>query len=521
MPRDWTRRSVVLGSLALTTGCLRTAEPEETGEETTASADENTSENDDAGGGSGGEETTTTTGPDPTEAAFAFDYVRASDGPELRVVYSSGPTLDGTAVTLAAAGGSETWSSLTGGAETLEPGDTATLAGGLDGGDWPLRPTQSVELRYQSDDGTTRVGQFNTGGAAESRLFEPSNSGRNADVVGGASAEVAWTRTVDRVVNQPAVRDGVVYYGTYDRHFHARSLETGETLWTFDAPAPDITDDDATIATTPAVTEDAVYIGPGNSAVGFRLDRETGEVEWERADIGMYSPTVVDGSVYVGGGSGVTAVDAETGEVKWQKDIGWVSDGAMAVADGRVLAAVDTGIVCLSADTGEEQWVFFGGDLENPANPSAADGTVFAAAGAGGGQLVALDLADGSKQWTVDTGASLTRNTPLVGREAVFVLSDSMQPAIVAVDQSDGTVRWNAEDGGAGTAGGSNGALYHFASTGGVAARSQATGDRLWTLSEDDAPGPGTPIAVADGFLVYASRIGDEQYQMVALRERT
>jgi outer membrane protein assembly factor BamB len=516
MSKRWTRRSVVAGTLALSTGCLRLAGSETEDEQPASEGD--TTEGDggtDATTAADTEGEATTTASPPTDAEFAFRYSLAGLK-DLRVQYVSGPEVAASDLRVVVGESSVPWTDL-GGDGAVESGDTVTLTGDADGLTWPVPPATPVTVTYIGSDEPTPLVRFNTGGSSAAKSVTPANTGRNADVVGGKRVERVWSTEVGRIDSQPAIRDGVVYVGTYNRKFHALSLETGEILWTFDAPAPEIVSDSTTIAATPAVTEDAVYVGRGNSGVGFRLDRETGEVDWRQEQMGMYSPTVVDGTVYGGGGAGVTAVDAVTGEVEWRREVGWVSEGAVAVADGRVVAAPDSGLVCLSADTGDEEWVYFDG-MEHPPNPAVADGTVYAVGGEASGDLVALALEDGSEQWTYETPFDRSGSTPIVGPETVVAFPTYGGEA-VAVAQSGEEERWSGANGAAVA---SNSSLYAPSSqTNGVAAWSLVTGQQLWRTDSEQSTGVSCPPAAAEGYVVYAERISDEQYQMVALRERT
>ncbi|WP_254280588.1 PQQ-binding-like beta-propeller repeat protein [Haloarcula marina] len=502
-----TRRSLLLGVLSLSAGCLRGSQP-------TDQTDEDT-ETDEPTGTSGG---TNETPQQLGESAFSFSYEIGAVPPELTVRYDTGPALSTANLQLVVDGTTLPWAELKGSSGDIEPGQAVTLTDGPNGLDWPLTPAAPVSVQYVSDGATTVLGQFNDGGAAAMKSAVPSNTGRNPDVVGGTRVEEAWTAEVGRVIQQVAIRDGTVYYGTYDRHFDARSLETGELQWEFDAAAPDIVSDDATISTVPAVTDDAVYLGAGNSAVGYRLDRETGDVEWE-AEIAAFSPTVVDGTVYIGGGSGVMAVDAESGDVLWQKGIGWVADGAVAVAEDKVIAATRNGLVCQSAETGEEEWVYFGAGQENPPNPVVDDGTVYGVGGQGSGTLFALDIDDGSESWVLDLPVDRVDRTPIVGTETIFVCTQSSRQGIFAVDRSSGDIQWRGENLYGMQAFASESSVYTAGNPDGVAALDATTGNALWEFAPDSSGDVVSPIAAAEGYVVYVEKSGD-RYELRALRER-
>ena len=129
---------------------------------------------------------------------------------------------------------------------------------------------------------------------------------------------------------------------------------------------------------------------------------------------------VVDGTVYVQGGSGVVvAIDADTGATRWTSAASGFNIGpfGVAVADGRVFAdAGSNGVLALDQNTGTELWrtklattPTLGVDIQ----PTVFDGLVFASTvpvsidgiftPGDRGVLYALDAATGAVRWTFDT----------------------------------------------------------------------------------------------------------------------
>ncbi len=151
----------------------------------------------------------------------------------------------------------------------------------------------------------------------------------------------AYDKSAAPVRSQPAVVDGVAYFGGPDGKFYARDARTGAERWTTDlagiAPGarPAIPWDG------PAVAGGRVYFGDIRGYV-YSLDRRTGRVEWARqvdaheAATVTSSPIVHDGLVYVGTSSGenvdprgrdypcctfrghIDALDARTGDLVWR-----------------------------------------------------------------------------------------------------------------------------------------------------------------------------------------------------------
>src|SRR5262245_52377675 len=78
------------------------------------------------------------------------------------------------------------------------------------------------------------------------------------------------------VTSTPVVRDGIVYYGSWDGAAIAVDAVTGTQLWKTQLIGPGAPNH---ISHTPYVTEDTIYIG-GLGGVLWALDRATGSKVW-------------------------------------------------------------------------------------------------------------------------------------------------------------------------------------------------------------------------------------------------
>lgn len=97
---------------------------------------------------------------------------------------------------------------------------------------------------------------------------------------------------------------------------HTITADNAGTLavaWTFDAGG--------FVAGTPAVAEGRAYVVSARGA--YALDAETGAVIWQNAAAGgTSSPTLVDGKLYIDGGSAtLLRLDAATGAEEWRATI--------------------------------------------------------------------------------------------------------------------------------------------------------------------------------------------------------
>ena len=301
--------------------------------------------------------------------------------------------------------------------------------------------------------------------------------------------DVLWSFETDLGVMKsgPTIVDGTVYVGTRDGVVYAVEEATGELEWAF------LTD--GIINPSPTVVDDRVFIASNDNAVyALETDPDWEEGSWEDDDhiwrfetdeeeIGFDihhiwgSPTVVDGSVYVGNNSGfLYAIDAETGEQEWRFDEpeDWIT-AAPTYAGGTVYVGTgwngfDTDVYAVDAETGEQEWSFeANGEVGSSA--TVADGTVYVGSHlteqADGNSVVpmaeladaetgrrragfrptfeffgwlhAIDAETGEEEWTVDAG-EWVRGSPTYDDGTVYI--GSFDGLFHALDGESGEPVW-------------------------------------------------------------------------------
>jgi polyvinyl alcohol dehydrogenase (cytochrome) len=183
---------------------------------------------------------------------------------------------------------------------------------------------------------------------------------------------------------------GVVYIGTGQAYalpapprsdaLLAIDLRTGEEVWSTQFTAGDAwtithpTGLDADVGAMPNLftVEGADAVGVGDKAGTYRaLDRETGEILWERplTEGGlqggvMASAAVADGTVYVASNDKsqdavLAALDADTGEEVWRADLGAHVTGPLTWANDVIYVSDDSGrIAAYAAADGERLWAY-------------------------------------------------------------------------------------------------------------------------------------------------------------------
>lgn len=195
---------------------------------------------------------------------------------------------------------------------------------------------------------------------------------------------------------------------------------------------------------SPTVVDGTVYVGGSdrNSYV-HALDATDGTIEWSSRTGGSVrpSPQVVDETVYVGNdGGNLYALDAETGDIEWEFETGRNWSSSPTVASGTVFVGdTDSVVYAVDTETGEKEWHFETDDAIYT-SPTVLDGTVFI--GSNDHRAYALDAETGEKQWEYDTG-DLVRAAPTVSNGLVFVGSDN--GIVHALDTETGSVEWETE----------------------------------------------------------------------------
>lgn len=205
------------------------------------------------------------------------------------------------------------------------------------------------------------------------------------------------------VGSSPAVSGGVVFVNSFDGNFYAIDAATGARKWSFatqgerrntwpgingTAPRTETMPDPWDFfLSSPAVADGVVYFGSGDRHV-YALDAATGALRWEFETGGVVhaSPAVADGRVYVGSfDGGFYALDAQTGALLWkfQTDTSEATHlmvgipGSATVADGTVyFGCRDANLYALDAATGALRWKYANNSSWVIATPVVVEGRV-------------------------------------------------------------------------------------------------------------------------------------------------
>lgn len=279
--------------------------------------------------------------------------------------------------------------------------------------------------------------------------YDARNTGANQNATGPKrNVEELWRfETGSWVECSPAVVNDTVYVTSRDRNVYALSASEGTERWRFETGIGETDSEDtyaseAVMRSSPTVVDGTVYVGGGNYELRgddgateyvanhsyvYALDAETGDLEWRFQPEAptQSSPTVVDGTAYFGCQTGnVSAVDAADGRERWRFSGDGESTGKItatpAVWDDTVYVGTWGGtIYALDARDGSVVWRYETNDPVS-ASPAVHDGTVYVGLN-GGGPVVALTAKNGKMQWEYPTQGSVVASSPAVADGIVFV----------------------------------------------------------------------------------------------------
>lgn len=199
----------------------------------------------------------------------------------------------------------------------------------------------------------------------------------------------------------PNIAGGRVFVGTRDRTALAVDIESGTEAWS--APV------DGEVTTSPAVADGVVFLAGEDPQTGrsrlYALDADEGRVVWSYSPpgitAGVSSPTVVDGTVYVGfGDATVRAFDARSGALRWTQPVRapFSQLAGLAFADASVFALdFGGGVYRLDAGTGRPAWDYQFPSLASWGSPLVAGGYVYV--GLDDGTIAAIDTDSGHLVW--------------------------------------------------------------------------------------------------------------------------
>ncbi|HSE52205.1 MAG TPA: PQQ-binding-like beta-propeller repeat protein [Gemmatimonadales bacterium] len=281
---------------------------------------------------------------------------------------------------------------------------------------------------------------------------------------------VAWKfLTKGRVISSPVVSGGLVVVGSTDGSLYGINRADGTQRWKFDTKGP--------VMSSPAIANGLVYVSSVDGNI-YAVDSATGAQRWVFAtkgerrftapgihgaiprtermpdpfDVFLSSPTVANGTVYIGSGDQhVYALDAGTGALKWSFATGDVVHAAPALANNTVyIGSWDRNLYALDAATGKEKWRYITGNdttiynqIGLASSPAVAGGMVFV--GGRDGKFHAVNAETGKPVWMHDNRGGWTIASPAV-RDGVVYFPTSDGTRFKALEAATGVVKFDLQN---------------------------------------------------------------------------
>lgn len=247
--------------------------------------------------------------------------------------------------------------------------------------------------------------------------------------VNAENSQLLWTLEASApVLGAVAIADGTAYIGASDHTFRAIDLKTGKLLWAY-------TDVLGYIETRPLLTDGKVIFGAWDNTL-YALDQQTGREcwKWTHGLPGIhYSPAAVwpvatDDKVFIADPKrALTAIDLQTGQTIWRTFQSQVRESIGLSEDGQRIYAktMNDSIVCYAADGKEarELWATNAGfGYEHaPSMLPEKEGIVYTSTN--DGLICALDGLTGRIRWQHKVGNSLINTVVPLGHGALLVSS--------------------------------------------------------------------------------------------------
>jgi outer membrane protein assembly factor BamB len=280
--------------------------------------------------------------------------------------------------------------------------------------------------------------------------------------------------------SSPAVVDGVVYVGSWDRNLYAIDAKNGGFIWKY------ATED--VISSSPCVWNELAFVGSDDRLL-YALNRETGRIVWSAPTRGrvISSPRAAHGYVFVGSDDHcLYNFEARTGRLVWKYQTDSYVRSSPAVSEEYVyFGSDDTNVYAIEIRSNRLKWryrtrrqvisspllyeglVFFGsvdrtfyavdakagwGVWQHRArnsifsSPAVSESLGLVCYGATDNCVYAIDYSRGPPPvWTYETGGKVWSSSPVVTKEAVYV--GSGDGYLYSLDVRTGEMRWKFDTG--------------------------------------------------------------------------
>jgi len=270
-----------------------------------------------------------------------------------------------------------------------------------------------------------------------------------------------WDHKINNMtdISVPAVTDNVVYFradnGYNVGYVYALNVKNGNLQWRTNVNGIGLS--------SPAINDGILYVGGGNDFF-YALNAANGETIWKHttdANIAWGSPAVVNGVVYVGADDGnLYAFNAKNGDLLWKYNVGVDRWPSVAVDNGVAYTSSNAGTVCAVNETnGNLIWEYdttppeYISQEQNGVQglpfPVACDnGVVYVTCefiiptlDRGWPLVYALNATTGSKIWNLTINISSNDMSAPVIADGVLYMNTFY--GIIALNTQNATAEWN------------------------------------------------------------------------------
>ncbi len=160
------------------------------------------------------------------------------------------------------------------------------------------------------------------------------------------------------IESSPLLKDGILYFGSWDNKVHAIRAKNGKEVWSYET--------DERVNTSPAYSKGRVFVANQAGNV-YALNARSGKLVWQAESAASplgareffyASPTVAYGRVFIGNSDGTMfAFGAKSGKTLWARPLGTYIYSAAAAYDQKVyVGTYDGKFFALDAATGDTRW---------------------------------------------------------------------------------------------------------------------------------------------------------------------
>lgn len=254
-----------------------------------------------------------------------------------------------------------------------------------------------------------------------------------------------WSFAAERrIVGTPAVADGVIVFGSADKHIYGVSARDGKLLWTLKASAP--------VLGAVAIADGTAYIGASDHT--FRaINLKSGELLWAYTGVKGYietRPLLADGKVIFGAWDNTLyALDQQTGREcwKWTHGLPGIHYSPAAVwpvaANGKVfIADPKRALTAIDLRTGQTVWRTFQSQVRESIGLSEDGQRIYAKTMNDSIVCYTTQKQEANQIWATDAGFGYEHAPCMLPEKDGIVYTSTNDGVVCALNGQTGSIIW-------------------------------------------------------------------------------